>query len=89
MSNTKTKPIITLPVGSCEACNHAPRMYELNDLLGKVTYKVCGNCLLKLVIHSLSPEEFRGLIASGHHENEFYLHEDFYDEEGNALQPFT
>jgi hypothetical protein len=37
-------------------------------------------------MRNLSPEEWKKLTRT-HDENEFLLHEDFYDEDGNALQP--
>ncbi len=74
----------------CECCNKFPVMYELRDVYRTstgTTYKVCVNCLIGLVNYSLSKEQYRNLIDNGHVSSEFLLHEDFYDENGDAVQP--
>jgi len=81
---------------TCEACNQNMVTIELIDKAdlmidrekGKhFNYNLCNNCLLQLVTYSLSKEQYRRLIQNGHTNKEFYLHDDFYDEEGNAIQP--
>lgn len=52
-----------------------------------IRYDVCMNCLIALVNLSLSPKQFKSLLRRGHKDTEYLLHGDFYDNEGNALQP--
>jgi len=68
----------------CEACGEFPQMINLDTRDG--VYNICHNCLLKLVTLSLSNQEFKNLLKNGHKSTEFYLHSDFYDGDGNALQ---
>ena len=68
----------------CECCGNKTDLV-LND--GVLKYIICHNCISQLINTNLSPTQFRNLIRNGHSYTEFYLHEDFYDEEGNALQP--
>ncbi len=71
----------------CEFCGYR-RPYTLADASeGKERYTVCLNCLFSLVACSLSTEQFLRAKARGGDTNRFYLHDDFYDREGNALQP--
>lgn len=72
----------------CESCMDCDANIELKDKLGPVTYNICGNCLQELISYSLTPQHFKNLLKNGHSETEFYLHDDFYDEDGNALQPW-
>lgn len=72
----------------CEACEEAEEQDILVDAYRKAKpYHVCSNCLLALVMHRLTPKEFGNLIKNGHLNTEHYLHDDFYDEDGKALQP--
>jgi hypothetical protein len=74
----------------CEACKDAEIQWTLLDELRPNTakpYSVCSNCLIELTTTSLQPKKFKNLIKSGHKDDEFLLHEDFYDEKGRALQP--
>ena len=50
-------------------------------------YHLCANCVFDLINLNLKPEQFKALLRNGHSNTEFYLHSDFYDEDGNALQP--
>ena len=70
----------------CDACgyNMLPLiMNTLND--DKYTYKLCQNCLLLFVAHALFPDMWKNLIKK--FPDSFFLHDDFYDEDGTALQP--
>jgi hypothetical protein len=73
----------------CEACGEKDVLCVLEDLFSikNSRFIVCGNCLISLINLRLSVKQFKNLIKNGHNSNEFYLHEDFYDEEGVALQP--
>jgi hypothetical protein len=72
----------------CESCKRFEVQWELKDKLGTdKPYKVCTNCLGNLASRDLQPKEFKNLLKSKHSKKEFLLHEDFYDEKGNALQP--
>lgn len=50
-------------------------------------FHLCMNCLISLVNLNLTKEQYRALIEIGHDRTEHLLHDDFYDDEGNALQP--
>ena len=51
-------------------------------------YLTCPNCLIGLVMLSLSTAQFLRSRERGGDMNRFYLHEDFYDPDtGEALQP--
>ena len=71
----------------CEACLESEAQSNLKIVSGGKPYKLCLNCLSSLNNLCLTPEQFKNLIDQGHKDNEFYLHGDFYDEEGYALQP--
>ena len=72
----------------CEICGHELQ-WELKDMYDeKCIYKLCSNCLFKLVNLMLSKKEFFKLLKNGHTTDEHLLHGDFYDENsGEALQP--
>ncbi len=72
----------------CE-CNCGNEGDVILKLLGTKPseYKLCMNCHLNITNCNLSKKQFKALIDNGHTIKEFLLHEDFYDEEGNALQP--
>lgn len=74
----------------CEACKERDSSSELKvkKTKGCDKYELCLNCLAALINLCLTKEQFKNLLKSGHKDTEFYLHEDFYDEEGNALQPY-
>ena len=71
----------------CEFCGNAETPYELTAFRPDESYTVCPNCLVGLVLTSLSPRQYLRAKAKGGDTNRFYLHDDFYDSEGNALQP--
>ncbi|KKL56064.1 hypothetical protein LCGC14_2249170 [marine sediment metagenome] len=71
----------------CEICE-SDLQWILNDAYHpNVKYEVCSNCIVLLVNCSLTKKFWKKLIANGHSDNEFLLHGDLYDDEGNALQP--
>ena len=70
----------------CEACEHGDVQWELKHKLSPEIYKVCSNCLHRLTSFSLSKTQFLNLLKNGHTTDEFLLHDDFYDIEGNKLQ---
>jgi len=71
----------------CEFCGTTLVTYTLADeKRDRENYIVCPNCLLGLVGVSLSPEQFLRAKARGGDTNRFYLHDDFYDSDGHALQ---
>lgn len=70
----------------CEACKceEAVQVIEISgDPLQP--YRLCAGCAERLLTYSLRPLEWFNLAAI-HTAGEFYLHEDFYDENGVALQ---
>ncbi|MEK6953066.1 MAG: hypothetical protein AABX29_08695 [Nanoarchaeota archaeon] len=69
----------------CEACRKSNVQAEL--IIGGITYKICMNCLLPFVAHALTPEQFNNMLISSHKKTDFMLHDDFYDDDGHALQP--
>ena len=74
----------------CQSCEEDEEQWILTDCYKKSKskpYHLCSNCLLELVNTCLSPEHLKNLIKNGHSDKEFYLHSDFYDKKGNALQP--
>ena len=71
----------------CECCKENEVQYELKSSIVNVTYKVCGNCLQPLVCYQLEPEQFKNLLATGHNDEEFLIHGDFYDDDGVMQQP--
>ena len=72
----------------CECCKKAEHQWQITDTLdNSVSYFVCSCCLPDLVTYNLKKKQIRNLIKSGHTRDEFLLHEDFYDDDGNALQP--
>ena len=50
-------------------------------------YKLCMNCVHDFGNYNLSPKQFKALLKNGHENWEFMLHDDFYDDDGNAIQP--
>jgi hypothetical protein len=70
----------------CEACDREVQGILVDQGEDK-PYHLCNNCMFALINTCLSKEQFKKLIVCGHQDNEFYLHDDFYDEDGNALQP--
>ena len=70
---------------------------DIEDTYGAViyvdcdeSYKLKADTLKRLILHNLKPNEWKALHKKYIEEPtkfKFMLHEDFYDEEGNALQP--
>jgi len=76
----------------CESCEKHQVMFKLKDVYGErhnkaKTYNLCANCLHNLTHLALSPEQYKNLLKNGHQADEYFIHSDFYDESGNALQP--
>ena len=75
----------------CECCEKYPVMWKLKDVYvgehGAKTYKLCANCLDELIHLALSQKHYKNLLKNGHDADEYFIHSDFYDEDGNALQP--
>lgn len=76
------------PTSKCQACEKHEEQWVLEGTYtGDVPYHVCSNCLIPLVNLSLTKKQFKNLLKNGHKDDEYLLHGDFYDEQGNALQP--
>ena len=78
--NNKEKII---PKQTCELCNFP---YPATLVTTDTTFLLCPNHLLALVMLDLPVKEARKLMKK-HGTEEYYLHDDFYDEKGHALQP--
>lgn len=74
--------------GICESCENFHVQWILKDTYKNIEYKICGNCLIFLVGHKLSKENYNNLIKNGHKENEFLLHGDFYIDEEYYQESF-
>ncbi len=70
----------------CEACRLAPQktLTEGND--PRWPYRLCQACAHRLTTYSLRPLEWFHLAAI-HGPDQFFLHDDFYTEDGEAQQP--
>ncbi len=53
----------------------------------KTEYYLTRNEAVRLFGHRLNKEEYKKLIEHGRSTEEFLLHDDFYDEDGQAMQP--
>ena len=71
----------------CEACLKHPWHYTLyNTSPSHSPYKLCATCLEELINLRLTAKSFLNLKQK--HFNEFWIHDDFYDQTtGEALQP--
>ncbi|MFU8690777.1 hypothetical protein ACNA6I_13175 [Rossellomorea sp. FS2] len=70
----------------CEACKRNEiNVVETSDDPSQ-PYKLCNQCHERLVKYSLRPIEWYNL-AVVHSPNKFSLHDDFYEENGEAYQP--
>jgi len=77
-----------METAQCHGCAAAFPAEMINKLdAADGFYVVCGNCLIALVGLGLNPDQFANMLAQGHSTEEFFLHSDFYDETGQALQP--
>lgn len=76
----------------CSCCvvgyvyNRGNGLLDVNTLVDvDYTYKLSKDLLVGLVMTSLTPEQYKELVEL--YPNSFYLHSDFYDKNGVALQP--
>jgi hypothetical protein len=70
----------------CEACKgNEINVIETSDDPNQ-PYKLCNQCHERLLKYSLRPIEWYNL-AVVHSPNKFLLHDDFYEEDGEACQP--
>jgi hypothetical protein len=70
----------------CEACKiNEINVVETSDDPDQ-PYKLCNQCHERLLKYSLRPIEWYNL-AVVHSPNKFLLHDDFYEEDGEACQP--
>ena len=70
----------------CQSCKKAPFEIEEATDESEERYKVCRNCLHRLMTHSLRPGEWYNL-ASIHGCWEPLLDEEYYNEDGIAIRP--
>lgn len=71
---------------TCEACKSRPEaVAEPCDEPGS-SFRLCAACHAGLLAHALQPSEWYNL-AGRYGGWQFHLHEDFYDDRGNAQQP--
>jgi hypothetical protein len=72
--------------GLCEVCRQISVETIIESSDGRWPYRLCLSCAHRLITLSLRPLEwFHLAVLHGPHEH--YLHDDFYSEEGEALQP--
>ena len=70
----------------CEACkSHDIQVVATEDNPDQ-PYKLCRQCHARLLSYSLRPIEWYNLAVI-HSPNTFLLHDDFYDDDGEATQP--
>lgn len=69
----------------CESCQAAAASI-IEELEGEQPYYVCKPCYERLVSLSLRPSEWYNLSVI-HSPYAYYLHDDFYEEDGEACQP--
>lgn len=70
------------PSAKCDCCDQKAIYFKDS----KTEYQVCSDHVIKLLKYNLSPSEWMVLSAK-YGKNAFLLHDDFYDEVGNAMQP--
>lgn len=49
-------------------------------------YTLQSDIMMRLLTYNLTPNEWKTLIKK-YNQNNYMLHDDFYDEDGNAIQP--
>src|SRR5262245_50375854 len=71
----------------CDACRSAAveRVIESKNCPG-LPYQLCGKCATRLESYALRPLEWFNLAAK-RTSYEFFLHDDFYEQDGTARQP--
>jgi hypothetical protein len=69
----------------CEACQKKEVDIIDTDRESAIPYKLCKDCHTRLINLALRPLEYFNLVAK--HGHEYELHDDFYDNDGNACQP--
>ena len=70
----------------CEACKrNEATVVEIGDDPNQ-PYNLCDSCHERLLKYSLRPLEWYNLAVT-HSPNKFLLHDDFYEEDGEACQP--
>ena len=78
-------------INVCQSCMTYRAQYKVENFPMQEkdnTFYVCASCFSALATHSLKPEEWKNLVEKNNHKDyAFLLHEDYYDEDGNALQP--
>ncbi|QJE97173.1 hypothetical protein [Luteolibacter luteus] len=72
----------------CESCESALAQLEYHDAGTDLPYLLCGSCKDRLIARSLRPLEWYNL-AKRHGWTGYLIHDDFYEEDGEALQPMT
>lgn len=73
----------------CDACRQAPQETLIDETHSSGPYwpyRLCFACARRLTTYSLRPLEWFHLAAI-HGPGEFFLHNDFYSEDGEAQQP--
>lgn len=70
----------------CQSCLTSSVAREIAENAGGSVYRLCAECARRLEALALRPLEWYRLAAL-HGPFAFYLHEDFYDQDGVALQP--
>lgn len=70
----------------CEACRHAAIAVIVDDDDPAHPYRLCASCAERLRQRALRPLEWFNLAAV-HGWATFLLHDDFYDQDGEATQP--
>lgn len=73
-------------IGACQACEKVAHVFPIKDDDPKEPYFLCHDCSERLFLRALRPLEWFNL-ASKHGWQKYYLHDDFYDEDGMATQP--
>ncbi|MES2151883.1 MAG: hypothetical protein V4508_19055 [Pseudomonadota bacterium] len=70
----------------CQACERRPSLIEAREDDPNEPYLVCHECHARLMSRSLRPLEWFNL-AKRHGWAKYLLHDDFYDDSGEATQP--
>lgn len=70
----------------CEACKINPTSIEEPTEIESQPFRLCAPCHKRLTTSALKPIEWYNL-AVAHSPNTYWLHDDFYEEDGEAMQP--